>query len=229
MSNDLPLLIAVSGKLGSGKDYVAENLLLPLVSKAVSKMAFADHIKINVASQEPDINLRQCLEGDKSTELRRKLQIAGTEKGRDLYGSNIWVTTLENWIRLRRLRDRTPDVVLVTDCRFPNEAKWVEDNGGLLIRVHAPSRNEFALRKESGGCGETYTTIKEHISETALNDYPFKYIINNEPEFQLTVGHQITEIVKMYINEHLDYSSCFQIPIRVAEPENAPKRRTHST
>jgi len=212
MSNDLPLLIAVSGKLGSGKDYIAENLLLPLIGKTVSKMAFADHIKINVASQDPNISLRQCLEGDKSTELRRKLQIAGTEQGRCLYGPDIWVTTLENWIRLRRLRDRNPDVVLVTDCRFPNEAKWIEDNGGLLIRVHAPSRNEVALKRESGGCNTTYTAIKEHLSETALDEYPFKYTVNNEPEFQLTVGHQIIEIVKIYVDEHLDHSNCFHVP-----------------
>jgi len=231
MSDDLPLLISVSGTLGSGKDYVAENLLLPLISNSVSKMAFADHIKINVASQDPDVSLRQCLEGDKSTELRRKLQIAGTEKGRDLYGPNIWVTTLENWIRLRRLRDRTPDVVLVTDCRFPNEAKWIEDNGGLLIRIHAPSRNVFALKRESGGCSDAYEAIKGHISETALDDYPFKYIVNNEPEFQLTVGHQILEIVKMYINDHLDRSNCFQIPIkRLIEPETVTfKKRKCST
>lgn len=208
MSDDLPLLIAVSGKLGSGKDYIAENLLLPLISTTVSKMAFADHIKINVASQDPNVSLRQCLEGAKSTELRRKLQIAGTENGRGLYGPDIWVSTLENWIRLRRLRDKTPDVVLVTDCRFPNEAKWIEDNGGLLIRVHAPLRNEFALKRESNGC--TYTAIKEHISETALDEYPFKYTVSNDPEFQLTVGHQISEIVNMYINEHQDHSNCFQ-------------------
>jgi hypothetical protein len=220
MGDDLPLLIAVSGKLGSGKDYIAENLLLPLISTTVSKMAFADHIKINVASQEPDVSLRQCLEGDKSTELRRKLQIAGTEQGRDLYGSDIWVTTLENWIRLRRLRDRTPDVVLVTDCRFPNEAKWIEDNGGLLIRVHAPSRNEFALKRESNGCNNTYTAIKQHLSETALDEYPFKYTVDNAPEFQLTVGHQISEIVKIYVDEHLDHSNCFHMPIkRPTKPE----------
>ena len=62
---DFPLIIAVSGKIGSGKDYIVTNMLSSIIDGIVSKMAFADHIKINVCSQEPDIDLKQCLEGDK--------------------------------------------------------------------------------------------------------------------------------------------------------------------
>jgi hypothetical protein len=201
----LPLLIAVSGKLGSGKDYIAEHFLLPMIKGTVSKMAFADQIKINVASQEPDIDLIQCLQGNKNAELRRKLQIAGTEKGRDIYGPDIWVTTLENWIRLRQLRDGAPDVVLVTDCRFLNEAKWIEDNNGLLIRVEAPSRNEFALRQESKGDQDTYNSIKDHPSETALDNFAFLYRINNEPRSDQSMSMQVCSLLIKYLSKHPEY------------------------
>lgn len=208
----LPLLIAVSGKLGSGKDYIAENFLLPLIHGVVSKMAFADQIKINVASQNANVDLINCLQGNKSMELRRLLQIAGTEQGRDRYHPDIWIDTLENWIKLRVLRDGTPDVVLVTDCRFPNEADWIERNSGLLIRVNANSRNEIALRRESNGNEESYNAIKNHPSETSLDDYQFTYNINNDPEMADTVKDQICEIITQYLGQHLNQSKYFKLP-----------------
>lgn len=204
-----PLLIAVSGKLGSGKDYIAEHVLLPMVKGAVSKMAFADHIKVTLASQDPDVDLIQCLQGVKNNELRRKLQIAGTEKGRDIYGPDIWVDTMENWIRLRQLRDGTPDIVLVTDCRFPNEATWIQDNNGLLIRVNAPSRHELALQKESVGDPIAYNVIKQHLSETALDNFTFHYCINNEPAYSSTVKEQVQSIINKYLSEHLEKCQYF--------------------
>lgn len=180
MSSDLPLLIAVSGKLGSGKDYVIENFILPRIPGRVVRMAFADQIKVTVASRH-GFPVRSCLEGDKSQELRRMLQIEGTEEGRDKYGPDVWVQTLENWIRLRKIRGEEIDAVLITDCRFENEADWIERNGGLLIRVNAPSRNQAALEQESGGNLDAYHAIAGHISETALDSYPFNNVVNNEP------------------------------------------------
>lgn len=211
--SDLPLIIAVSGKLGSGKDYIAEHVLLPLLHGTVSKMAFADHIKVSVASQDKDVNLRQCLEGNKSASLRRKLQIAGTEKGRDLYGPNVWVTTLENWIRLRRIRDGTPDIVIVTDCRFPNEAEWIENNNGLLIRISSPARTEKALIQEANGSDSVYNSIKNHASETSLDEYPFKYVVNNDPEYTNSTKQQVKAILKKFVDEHLNHSHNFRLPV----------------
>lgn len=208
--NELPLLIAVSGKLGSGKDYIAKNILLPLINGVVSKMAFADQIKVNVASQEQDVDLLECLQGDKSKSLRRKLQIAGTEKGRNVHGPDIWVITLENWIRLRRLRDGTPDVVLITDCRFPNEADWIQNNNGLLIRVEAPSRNEQALKQEAKDDPEAYQKIKNHPSETLLDDYSFIYRINNEPDIDMSVNDQMRAIIDKYLSLHINYCHYFK-------------------
>jgi len=197
----------MSGKLGSGKDYIAEHYILPLIHGNVSKMAFADQIKITVASRDSTVTLSQCLHGVKNAELRKKLQIVGTEEGRDKYGPDIWINTLENWIQLRRLRDGNPDVVLITDCRFPNEAKWIERNGGLLIRIIAPTRNELALSRESNGNSEVYNSIATHQSETALDEYHFEYIVNNDPEHVVT--DQVSSIFQQYIETHPNKSRFF--------------------
>jgi hypothetical protein len=212
MEPSMPLLIAVSGKLGSGKDYVADLIKRYLVDQlVVSKMAFADHIKINVVSQEKDIDIMDCLEGDKSTELRRKLQVAGTEKGRSIYGSDIWIRTIENWIKLRRLRDDgVPHVVIVPDCRFPNEADWICEHRGLLIRIDAPTRTEQALQQESDGNIGAYLAIKNHVSETMLDDYVFEYRINNDAvEHGPSVTDQIEQILRKYLSCHLDFCGKF--------------------
>jgi hypothetical protein len=176
----MTILLAVSGKLGVGKDYVMEHLLLPRINSTtrVARMAFADHIKINVASQT-GTSVDHMLSGHKSVELRKKLQIEGTENGRNKYGENIWIDTLRNWIRLRELRDGL-DIVIITDCRFQNEVDYVESEGGLVIRVQAEDRNEIALRRESGGNEDLYQSIKNHSSETSLDAHQFRWVLSNE-------------------------------------------------
>lgn len=211
-----PLLIAVSGKLGTGKDYITENMILPIISSTVSRMAFADHIKVNVASQAqaqasqaPQFTLEQCLLGAKSAELRGRLQTAGTAEGRDIYGPDIWVITLENWIRLRQVRDRGPDVVLVTDCRFENEANWIIKHGGLLVRIESHRRNAVALHRESGGDPEIMASISTHISETALDNFPFEYVVHNE-DTCTDIADQVAEVCRRYLLTHPERTRYFQ-------------------
>ena len=204
----MTLLIAVSGKLGSGKDYITENFLLPLLNKniSVSKMAFADHIKINVASQD-GVPIETVLSGSKKPEIRKKLQIQGTEEGRDKYGEDIWVKTLENWIKLRTCRGDHLDVVLITDCRFQNEALWIEQQGGLLIRTVAKDRHDIALDKEAGSDPVVRHSIETHRSETSLDAYRFKYTIDN------SIGQdsesQLKEIIQTYLNCNLKHMALF--------------------
>ncbi len=209
----LPVIIAVSGKIGCGKDYTTEHFLMPALErygiKNVSRMAFADHIKINVASRM-GIPIEQCLVSQKSPELRRELQLEGTERGRDIYGPDIWVQTLENWVRLRATRDQGLDAVLITDCRFPNEAAWIEANDGLLIRVDAPTRNSHGLDLASYGGSSVREKIANHRSETALDNHTFKYRVNNEP------GQNSSEQVNVVVDQYF------------AEKGMRPVKRSHS-
>lgn len=197
----MPLVVAVSGKLGSGKDYIMENYLLPSLRELglnhITRMAFADQIKINVASRY-GVDITKCLSGDKSPELRRMLQIEGTEEGRDKYGDNIWTDTMENWITLRAMRDNI-DVVLITDCRFPNEASWVEQKGGLLIRINAPKRNNQRLDHECHGDMTVRNSIESHSSETALDTYNFTYVVDNDPEHMDTVHSNVIDCLNRWL------------------------------
>jgi hypothetical protein len=67
---------------------------------------------------------------------------------------------------------------VITDMRFPNEALAVKGRGGITIRINkqgvGPARN--------------------HISETALDDYDFDYVINNDSSLS-DLSKQLTRII----------------------------------
>lgn len=64
---------------------------------------------------------------------RRMLQLIGTECGRDIIHPNIWVNAL--------FADYTQHSKwIITDVRFPNEAKAIQKKGGLVIRVNRNKR-----------------------------------------------------------------------------------------
>jgi hypothetical protein len=168
-------IIAVCGKMGSGKDFLMDNVVKPRFKNPCT-VSFADQIKINVATMN-NMSIVDMY-GDKTPELRLLLQREGTELGRNKYGPDIWIKYVENWIKLREMRVEN-DAYLITDCRFRNEAEWIERNGGLLIKISAPDRNAMRLNRESGGNQELLEKIQSHPSETDLDDYDFKHIVDN--------------------------------------------------
>lgn len=122
---------------------------------------------------------------------RLLLQLLGTECGRQIIHPNIWCNSLMseyvsqfNWSDSGR--EGLPNWI-ITDMRFPNELKAVENRQGITIRV-----NRFMCSKcgntdnfEGGNdlcneCGHFRSNDKEHESETALDNAKFNYTINND-------------------------------------------------
>lgn len=108
-------------------------------------------------------------EGTVPMTVRDLLQRLGTDAIRDGLHPNAWVNALmseyrwQNWV--------------ITDCRFPNEAQAVKDNGGVVVRIDRP------------GVGP----INGHPSETALDDWDFDYKIMNGSD--LTALRFTTEVI----------------------------------
>lgn len=91
---------------------------------------------------------------------REVLQVMGTDIFRSIYG-NVWAKAPFN----RKWND--VDVVVLTDCRFPNEKIVTEEVGGVIIR----------LERETG-------FTDQHPSEIALDTYTFENIYNNMGSFE---------------------------------------------
>ena len=167
MSN---FVIGFSGKMGAGKNYIAEKILPELFDDRyrVHYLAFGDQIKFEIAARFPEYDYHDLFV-NKPPEVRKLLQEYATEFGRQVYGANMWIYALN--VRLHLLyKTRIPgkiNIYVITDVRFRNELEWVEENDGIVIRVDAPLR--------------TAGTENAHVSETELDNHPFKYRINNDP------------------------------------------------
>lgn len=181
------MIVGFSGYLRSGKDTAAQALIADgyehrSFAKALKDMAY--NLNPIIATREvwnedgPDrwrtevLRLQAVVDEcgwemakDRFSEIRALLQRMGTDAGRKVLGENIWVNTalrgLSNINRIAAADD--PDVVF-TDVRFPNEADGIAALGGLVIRINRPG---FEPGPDA------------HISETALDDYPFDVVIDN--------------------------------------------------
>ena len=115
-----------------------------------------------------------------NTDPRWLLQRIGTEAMRERVHPNVWVNALMADYKNKytiiegqhhmlieqgiKTEEECMPNWIITDVRFPNEAKAIKDKDGIIIRVNRPSGNVF----------------QEHESETALDDYrQFDFYINN--------------------------------------------------
>ena len=129
------------------------------------------------------------------------LQLLGTQAGRQIIHPNIWVNaTMSEYkpkipvIRRSRITALGAKLALdnsiinptypnwiITDVRFPNEVKAIEDKQGITIRVN---RLRIAIVELASGkkrVANLNEYPKEHESETALDDYgKWNYVINND-------------------------------------------------
>jgi len=98
--------------------------------------------------------------------VRQFLQKLGTDGLRTGLHENTWVNALmadyEGLYDIDTDRTTWPKWV-ITDTRFPNEAKAIKEAGGIVIRVDRP------------GC----KPINNHPSETGLDDWNFDHKIMN--------------------------------------------------
>ena len=67
---------------------------------------------------------------------------------------------------------------IITDVRFPNEAQAIKDRGGIVIRV-----NRLDVDKFTTNFPQTL-----HPSETALDDYKFDHVIDNNGSLEELIG-----------------------------------------
>lgn len=151
------VIVALTGKAGSGKSTAAEGLER---EHGFTRVRFADPLKNMLRSLYrdaglDDVEIERRIEGDLK-ELpcdilcgrtpRQAMQWLGTEWGRNMVAQDFWT-------RLWTLRAKRYNRVVVEDCRFDNEAASVRAACGLIVRIERPG----LARISAGG----------HVSEQA--------------------------------------------------------------
>lgn len=135
-------IIGLSGYAKSGKDTVGQYLVSSYLFRRV---AFADNVRNGVYAMNPFVpygdgysRLQRVVDDlgwdvakEEVLEIRRLLQTYGTEAGREIHGHNIWIDNLAHQVDSIIEHNH----VVITDVRFDNELDYIEDCGGVVIRV----------------------------------------------------------------------------------------------
>lgn len=172
-------IVGLSGKGKSGKNHLARVALLP---RGYFPISLAAHFKVEAVVKD-GAPIDEVFFGDKSPATRDMLQKRGTEEGRNVFGEQHWLKTLEAWIA--SYASAGWHKFVVTDVRFPNEVEWVQSLGGRVYRVI--------------GRGGLDGVAAQHPSETALDTYRgFDAWINNEP----AVEAHTCSILDALIDQH---------------------------
>ena len=162
------MIIGLSGYARSGKDTVADHLVN---TYGFTQKSFAAKMKEAIYTLNPIVHSDSIGEfryqslvdvygldkvKEDYPEVRRLLQVFGTEVGRSMFGDNFWVDlTLNN---LKSFH------TVISDVRFKNEAEAIRKSGGQIWRV-----NRVGVGPVTG-----------HVSEIDLDDYDFDFVLNND-------------------------------------------------
>jgi hypothetical protein len=168
MSTELTL-IGLTGRAGAGKDTAADYLCAeygfvrasfaePLKSmlEAMLEHANIDHIWLH----EPGFK-NEAIPG-LAVSARELMQTLGTEWGRRLIHTDLWVQLLDRHLGIRAGHP-VHDRIVITDVRFQNEGEWVRANGGHLLRL--AREQAVAVRAH-----ESEAHIEALMADTALHN-----------------------------------------------------------
>ncbi len=198
-----PTLLSLSGKIFSGKDTVAA-----LIQKATSAgttigamhyrgkskwqiKKYAGKLKQVVSlligctlEQLEDQNFKSSYNATFGMTVREILQKVGTEAMREGFHKNVWVESLFADYNSYSARGSDYEFEksfwIITDTRFPNEYKAIEERGGLMINV---------VRGNSDS--------DDHASETSLDGFEFHEIIENNGSLE-----ELEEKVRLIVQKY---------------------------
>lgn len=175
-------VVLLAGKKRAGKDTVAEHL----VGKyGFTRFAFADAVRAMAEAIDPYVDGRARLsdvlereggweQAKAHPEVRRILQVVGTEAGRGIIGETVWVDILERGIRA------LGGPAVVSDCRFPNEADWGQARGAMVVRIRR---------------AVTDTVEDPHLSEALVDTIEADYAIHNDGTLD-DLAEEVEEMVR---------------------------------
>lgn len=174
------IVIGLGGKLRSGKDTVADYLAS---QHDFVKIGMSDALREALYTLNPIISGGQFspyeryrdiddragyTEAKKIPEVRRLLQVLGTEVGRQIISENVWVDIVERRIAEYRAQGRS---VALTGVRFENEQSMIRRIGGTLVWITRPgldTAEAHAAHASEQATGEDFDLTIANVG--TLND-----------------------------------------------------------
>lgn len=141
-------LIGLAGPAGCGKDTVAQVLC---DTQEFRRISLADPIRQGIFTMlgipEEHLTDRELKE-QPMIELcgkspRQAMQTLGTEWGRNCIDPNIWLKVAERKMeyidRIASTGNALISGIVISDIRFPGEAKWLRELGGSIWHIRRPN------------------------------------------------------------------------------------------
>lgn len=162
--------LAITGKLGAGKDVAVDYLVsmyefFPFTFSAKGKSVFGElfpELDGDAKQRQP---MRDFIEGIK------KMPIPGAEY--------VWINVVFRRIQEHeKLRCCRPSNLLITDMRMPAEYERAKAEGFTILRITAPYETRFDRAKRRGD--KFKADDLNHPTETALDGFEVDYEIAND-------------------------------------------------
>lgn len=198
------MLIAFSGKIGSGKSlaaniaksYLANRYYLdrpeirsfagPLKKMIAAWAGIEDWTLLStpeVKSSQVPSHIAQYIKAElpqyqdrEGFTFREALQLIGTDI--------IRAKVPDFWIKSTLCNYNPSQIVIIDDCRFVDEADAIRLLGGTVIRINPVIQENFST----------------HASEVSLDDYEFDHVITNDKlKGKSVLINQITEYLNGYL------------------------------
>ena len=99
------------------------------------------------------------------------------------HGNDIWTKYLDSWIKVHKFREK--EIFIIPDVRFQNEADYIKNNNGILIKIEAKDRNLERINQEN--------LKKEitHISEIGISKIECDLYLDNSKNNQDNVVKEL--------------------------------------
>jgi dephospho-CoA kinase len=179
------ILIGLSGKLGSGREtaaYLLCNMIAGLECRAFTTRVHQVVSTLTNTYVEEENDFVPRVVDHPIGEVREKVE----ESLRTALGQDLWI---------RCVLDRPSERMLITDCRYKEEARAIQAAGGLLIRMEGDPDVKRDLT---------------HLSETDLDDWPFVHVIQNDASCAL-MEERLKAVVMPLLKLHKKTSYCREL------------------
>jgi dephospho-CoA kinase len=170
VEREIPVIkIALSGRLRSGKDTIANHLY---IKHSFNRVAFGDALKKNAHATFPWVS-----EFSKPRALYQQFGQLMRQIEPD-----VWIKHAEQAVKGAidfRVNTGAEKVgVVITDLRQPNEFEWAKANGFTIIRVTAPDEDRMWRAKLAGD--DFNEADLEHETESHIDGFAVDYEIHND-------------------------------------------------